>query len=591
MLKEYASSLSNRGHILDEQEVANMKGGIDKFMSLFCYEENVKDYIKEKGKIAGYNGIIYLAKEHILDVDGQNYEEAKDATVDLLALPDDLNCPYKIYFSGRGFHISIPTEVFKWKPDVMLHKYIKDALDSKDIFKFADPAVTDKTRLIRVNNSINSKSKKWKVLLFDEGKYNSELETWTESDVLNIASRPNDKYVYGFKKEYPAIFDALPQKKLKMVTKSSKNKSLITRKGDPTNYPCIQTMLEGGSYGSRHQFALRIASHFRWRVHEDILKLIMEDWRKRVTTDKNPFTKKEMKDIIDSCYTGHDNKGYNYGCSDKYKDMHCKDSCKLYHTKANTEAMSFTDMQTSALQFYSNGHKPLDLGSLYNTTFPIYGGELVIVQAPPKSMKTMLIHNWLIAFEKPTYFLELEMSPRQMFIRHRQIKEGKTFEEIEEDAMAGVGIDYDVSWLTFDYKSCYPFELEKKIMMLPDKPEIVVVDHIGLMQSKNKDINGKMEEVMEALKNLAIRHSIIVIGISEVTKESMNTKTGTPPIMAGRGSARIAYTANKVLGLKPYKSDGAIGMIELTCIANREREQLNVRLKPDNCKLIQSWEE
>ena len=114
---------------------------------------------------------------------------------------------------------------------------------------------------------------------------------------------------------------------------------------------------------------------------------------------------------------------------------------------------------------------------------------------------------------------------------------------------------------------------------------------IGLMQSKNKDINGKMEEVMEALKNLAIRHSIIVIGISEVTKESMNTKTGTPPIMAGRGSARIAYTANKVLGLKPYKSDGAIGMIELTCIANREREQLNVRLKPDNCKLIQSWEE
>ena len=127
--------------------------------------------------------------------------------------------------------------------------------------------------------------------------------------------------------------------------------------------------------------------------------------------------------------------------------------------------------------------------------------------------------------------------------------------------------------------------------MLPDKPEIVVVDHIGLMQSKNKDINGKMEEVMEALKNLAIRHSIIVIGISEVTKESMNKRTGTPAIMAGRGSARIAYTANKLLSLKPFKSKGDIGVLELECIANREREHLNVRLKPDNCKLTQTWDE
>ena len=587
MLREYAPSLSNRGHILEEQEIANMRGGIDKFMSLFCYEEDVKTYIKEKGKIAGYDGVIYLAKEHILDVDGETYTEAKDSTVDLLALLDDLGCPYKIYFSGRGFHISLPTDVFKWKPHKMLHQYVKEALNRMGVFKFADPAVTDKTRLIRVNNTINSKSKKWKVLLFDEGKYASQLETWTERDVLEIASKP-EKYVYGFQKEYPAIFDALPDKTRKLVLKAKSSK--IARKADPTNYPCIQTMLKGGSYGSRHQYALRVASHFRWRVDEPVVQLIMEDWRQRVTTDENPFTVKEMQSIINSCYTGHNGTGYNYGCSDKYKDAHCKDSCRLYHTKANTEAMSFADMQTSTMQFYSNGHKPLQLGNLYGTTFPIYGGELVILQAPPKSMKTMLIHNWIIAFEKPTYFLELEMSPRQMFIRHRQIKEGITYEKAEEDAVAGVGIDYDVSWLTFDYKSCYPFELEKKIMMLPDKPEIVIIDHIGLMQSKNKDINGKMEEVMEALKNLAIRHNIIVIGISEVTKESMNKRTGTPPIMAGRGSARIAYTANKVLGLKPYKVKGEIGLIELECIANREKEQLHVKLKPDNCKLTQTWE-
>ena len=40
-------------------------------------------------------------------------------------------------------------------------------------------------------------------------------------------------------------------------------------------------------------------------------------------------------------------------------------------------------------------------------------------------MKTMLIHNWVASFQKPTYFLEMEMSPRQMYIRHVQIRGNK----------------------------------------------------------------------------------------------------------------------------------------------------------------------
>ena len=68
MIREYAPSLSNRGHFLTENEVSKMKGGKDKFMSLFCYDESVKEYVKEKGKIAGYKGIIYLSGEHIIDI-------------------------------------------------------------------------------------------------------------------------------------------------------------------------------------------------------------------------------------------------------------------------------------------------------------------------------------------------------------------------------------------------------------------------------------------------------------------------------------------------------------------------------------------
>ena len=77
MIREYAPSLNNRGHFLNEIEVSKMRGGKDKFMSLFCYDESVNEYVKKNGKIAGYNEIIYLATEHILDVDGYSVGDAK----------------------------------------------------------------------------------------------------------------------------------------------------------------------------------------------------------------------------------------------------------------------------------------------------------------------------------------------------------------------------------------------------------------------------------------------------------------------------------------------------------------------------------
>ena len=114
MLREYAQSLSNRGNFIDELEVNKVKHGRDKFMSLFCYDEDVLKYVKEKRKIAGYNGKIYLAKEHIIDVDGETYGEGRDSAADLVELLKELNVPHKIFFSGTGFHISIPQQAFKW---------------------------------------------------------------------------------------------------------------------------------------------------------------------------------------------------------------------------------------------------------------------------------------------------------------------------------------------------------------------------------------------------------------------------------------------------------------------------------------------
>jgi hypothetical protein len=170
-----------------------------------------------------------------------------------------------------------------------------------------------------------------------------------------------------------------------------------------------------------------------------------------------------------------------------------------------------------------------------------------------------------------------------------QIRGGKSYEEIENDLRNGdISYSEDSDWLTIDYKPCFPFELQKRIDLMRKKPEIIVVDHIGLMESNKYDMNAKMEEIMATLRDVAIKNNMIVFAVSEMTKESMNTKNGVPAIAASRGSARIGYTANKVLQIKAYREQGEISYLILDCVANREKESLYVHLEPENCRLIKS---
>ena len=588
MIREYAPSLSNRGHFLTENEVSKMRGGRDKFMSLFCYDESVKEYVKEKGKIAGYKGIVYLSGEHIIDVDGNEFDEAKEKAEKVLKILINLNVPCKIYFSGRGFHISIPRESFKWEPHKDLNKYVKNALTAKNIFKYADPSVTDKTRLIRINNTINSKVNLYKVELTELLKDYDFIEL--TKDIINkYVSKPKKPSPYGFFQEMEPVFDALPPKKRKAKAKKIEEKSIdLGRQPDPVNYPCITSMISYRGEGKRHMIALRLASWFRLRYPEHIVNLIMEDWRKQVNIDaKKKVTSDEMLRLINGAYAGHDGSGYNYGCNDFIRESFCSQTCRLYGAKQSSDIVGFGGMEDNALEFYSSGLKPINLGDMYEgENFPIYPGELVVIQAEPKAMKTMLVHNWVLAFKRQTYFLEMEMSPRQMYMRHRMIKEKLSYEKVEEDLKNGVRSGYNDEWLMIDYKSCFPFELDKRITAMSEKPEIIIIDHIGLMESNSRDMNGKMEEIMAALKEVAIRNNIIVFAISEMTKESMNKRWGVPAIAAARGSARIAYTANKLLSIVPTKDEeGLIAFIKLESVANREKEGISVYLAPNDCQL------
>ena len=94
--------------------------------------------------------------EFILDVDGTDTVKARNKLAKLLKLLETLKVPSKVYFSGTGFHVGIPNSAFRWKPSKDLHLKVKDALLTAGIFEYADPSVTDKTRIIRVANTRNT---------------------------------------------------------------------------------------------------------------------------------------------------------------------------------------------------------------------------------------------------------------------------------------------------------------------------------------------------------------------------------------------------------------------------------------------------
>ena len=129
-------------------------------------------------------------------------------------------------------------------------------------------------------------------------------------------------------------------------------------------------------------------------------------------------------------------------------------------------------------------------------------------------------------------------------------------------------------------------ELEKRIMMLPVKPEIVVVDHMGLFKSKQRDPNMKSEEASQAMMELAVRHNLIIFTVSEITKSAFHE--GNMNIASAKGSFRTAYNTNKLLSVIPSKSrtTGLIEYLRLRCEANRERENLDVTLTVKNNRIF-----
>ncbi len=580
LYKEYALGVSNRHNFQAADKISEWMGtDSDTFMSLYDYDEYVVEFYAKNKSLSGYDGLIYMPDEFILDVDGKTPWNAAQKTLKLLERLEGINVPYELYFSGRGFHIHISETAFKWRPSKNLHIRVKEELTKHGIFKYADPSVTDKSRLIRVPHTKNTKSGSWKNQFQPRWLDEKEL---LKDQIVKWCDKPRE---YPLKDlQCKEVFDVFDKEEVK-----EKQPIKIASTRDPVNTNCIQKMMEGAPHGKRHMVALRVASYLRWNFPENVVRLIMEDWRIKVSNDaQSEFKPEEMEGIIEGCYTGHDGQGYRYGADDPVIKFYCNSRCTLHRGAKAENMMDSSSMENELINFYAQDLKPINLGEPYEQNFPVYPGETVIIQAPPASMKTMLLQNWANYFKKQTYFVEMEMSPRQIWSRFVQIEMGWDEKQLSEHyKQMKNGMDKRFEWLTVDYSAPYAQELEQRITSLPIKPEIVIVDHLGLFKSKQKDNNMKVEEASQAIMELAVRQNVIVFAVSEVSKSAF--KEGMD-ISSSRGSFRIAYNANKVISINPFKNKetGLVELLDIKCDKNREKEHLQVRLAVNNVRIEKS---
>ena len=174
------------------------------------------------------------------------------------------------------------------------------------------------------------------------------------------------------------------------------------------------------------------------------------------------------------------------------------------------------------------------------------------------------------------------MSRKQVIERIAMIHNGWNQEDLKTHYRTGKNGMPKMSNIKFDFEPCFPWEIKKKLDVINFEPEVIFIDHCGLMKSRFRDEISKDKDISESIMNLSKDLNCIVVGIWELSKDAF--KNGID-ISSPSGSFRISYNANKILALKPIRgSEGVIRHLELITLKNREQERLNCRLDVDQRK-------
>tara|TARA_R100001594_G_scaffold3754_7_gene13876 strand:+ start:14609 stop:16369 length:1761 start_codon:yes stop_codon:yes gene_type:complete len=536
----------NRGIIISSDRLSSYIGEQPLYRSVYLYDESAVEYVEKNGSLKNFFGVRYIDKIPI-DIDKQ--DRSDDRTLDILRATileleeADIGCgSFQSYFSGSGYHLILSGNLFNFKSGNDLPYIVKQTI--KKLLPNVDASIYMRTGIYRVQHTINQKTDLYKIPLTRDEVMNKEPK-----EILEMAKGPRLDFKYhiltGDGELEGRVVTEVPD--IRVFNKISEPNKII---------PCVQSMLNNGAReGTRHVTAMRIISHFkRHGIPSHYCKVSMLHWNNKSMPENN------IIEMVENVY----NRNYKYGCHDNVMMEHCKTQCIHFNRKDYlVDVKSSDEMQGELEERLTTDFsgKTIDLGKSLgiDKESVIYPGELVTVFGPTGSNKTTFAQNLALGvdfvnhtinrnWQIPTLFLSLELSSWYMHRRHLQIVSNKT----KQDVNLNYKNLYEANKNSLEHIMIQTISptLEKiyeKVREL--QPALVIVDYIDLVDTpvSYRGEYEKIKYISHGLSNMAVNNDLIVIQISQVSREY--SRNEVLDLYAGKGSGAIENASRKVIGL------------------------------------------
>lgn len=332
-------TLRDRGLMIREGEVDDLiESDCSYYQSLYYYPEDALEYFsKNKNSIKGYKGSV-TTPYIVFDIDSKDLEVSKQNTIVLIdwLKEQGLYNEYaaKISFSGsKGFHLTLNTG-YEFTPKELksLCMYISSQVPFVEEagFQRVDPSIYNTNRQFRIVNTVNQKSKLYKIEMVE-----SELRECSMDKIKEVAKNPQKTYPFESKIDDKPIRAILMRLKEGSPTAYEAPKEGVIKTflgADIKKKHCIDVIQEGEMKdGESNSGLIRLASHYRRQGYtqeqcRDKLVEAAENRRKKYPHANEIDDDKIDNEILDPVYS---TEGYIFTCDDWFLKMKCEGACEL----------------------------------------------------------------------------------------------------------------------------------------------------------------------------------------------------------------------------------------------------------------------
>jgi KaiC/GvpD/RAD55 family RecA-like ATPase len=535
----------------------------DCFATWHRFPEGYAEHVKAHGTVSGYDGPSY-ADFLLIDFDGEDLALVHSQVREFLKVIEltyeiDGLLGVRVYFSGaKGFHVCLSSVLFGgWGPSPELHGQLKELSRLVTDGFEVDTAIYDQNRLLRVPNTVNSKSGLYKIPLEIRLVLHQSID-----DIRLLAESSCDVTQPDWDDVSPS---QVCQDLWERVRRQKPHKGSSVDVGEL--FP--RGLREGDG---RDNQAFKIARYCRDHgFPEAITDQLLAIWDLAQT---DPLGRKVLDQKVRSAYSRLD----GASSPDLSEDDILGPDELAQQYDAHIEKLSSSKIS-------------LGLGPVDGRLRGICRGEVTTIIAKPGAGKTALVQNILRhvadAHDTTTLFCSLEQPLAQVFERYAQMGYGRSGEEIErgweepeqrELIATTVRADLGKRTLTCG-KNLSLAQLDQALDLAAAKAgepvSVLALDYLGLLDTRDLDktLYGQASRAARELKNLAKRRDVAVLCLCQVGRSAGEDASAQLSIHSARESGAIEESADFLLGLYRPDLHGEDRTINIQILKNRKGEE------------------